>query len=92
MVSTSEDSLTYNDLMATHIDFSMYVLNRLKIDNLTQDILLGPAYTLLKGDRYPFDLSKPLPLRGQLGHQTVAADYFFNNDLEFLKSSNPMKT
>ncbi|GJS43445.1 hypothetical protein Tco_0568488 [Tanacetum coccineum] len=99
-----------------------YVLNRLKIDNLTQDILLGPAYNLLKGtctssieleyhfqecfnaitdkldwnnpegDRYPFDLSKPLPLRSQPGHQTIAAEYFFNNDLEFLKSSDPMKT
>ncbi|GJX95057.1 hypothetical protein Tco_0349643 [Tanacetum coccineum] len=80
--------------MATLIDFSKYVLNRLKIDNLIQDILLGPAYNLIKGtcsrsveleyhfqqcsntltykldwnnskgDRYPFDLSKPLPLQG----------------------------
>ncbi|GJR28547.1 hypothetical protein Tco_1104779 [Tanacetum coccineum] len=66
-----------------------YVLNRLKIDNLTQDILVGPAYNLLKGDRYPFDLSKPFPLQGHPGHLTVVADYFFNNDLEYLKSSDP---
>ncbi|GJR18813.1 hypothetical protein Tco_0967340 [Tanacetum coccineum] len=88
-----QDPLTFNDLMATSIDFSKYVLNRLKIDNMTQNILLGPAYDLLKGtctssikleynfqecfnaltdkldwnnpegDRYPFDLSKPLPLQ-----------------------------
>ncbi|GJX85402.1 hypothetical protein Tco_0336176 [Tanacetum coccineum] len=94
MVSAIKDPLTFNNLMATPIDFSKYVLNRLKIDNLTQDILLGPAYNLLKGmcsssielefhfqecfnaltdrldwnnpkgDRYPFDLSKPLPLQG----------------------------
>ncbi|GJT32036.1 hypothetical protein Tco_0922455 [Tanacetum coccineum] len=44
------------------------------------------------GDRYPFDLSKPLPLQGHLGHLTVAADYFFNNDLEYLKSSDPERT
>ncbi|GJR09266.1 hypothetical protein Tco_0791918 [Tanacetum coccineum] len=44
------------------------------------------------GDRYPFDLSKPLPLQGHLGHLTVAADYFSNNDLEYLKSSNPKRT
>nr|GFB25476.1 hypothetical protein [Tanacetum cinerariifolium] len=99
-----------------------YVLNRLKIDNLTQYILLGPSYNLLKGtcssnieleyhfqecfnaltdmldwnnpegDRYPFDLSKPLPLQGHLGHLTVDADYFFNNDLEYLKSSDPERT
>ncbi|GJU58124.1 hypothetical protein Tco_1235890 [Tanacetum coccineum] len=49
MVSATKDPLTFNDLMATPIDFSKYVLNRLKIDNLTQDILLGPAYNLLKG-------------------------------------------
>ncbi|GKF50592.1 hypothetical protein Tco_0147059, partial [Tanacetum coccineum] len=78
-----------------------YVLNRLKIDNLTQDILLGPAYNLLKdrldwnnpkGDRYRFDLSKPLPLQGHPRHLTVTADYFFNNDLEYLKSSDLERT
>ncbi|GJW28250.1 hypothetical protein Tco_0045125 [Tanacetum coccineum] len=31
---------------------------------------------------------QPLPLQGPLGHRTVAADYFFNNDLEYLKTSN----
>nr|GEX81459.1 hypothetical protein [Tanacetum cinerariifolium] len=46
----------------------------------------------LEGDHYPFDLSKPLPLQGRLDHLTVAADYFFNNDLEFLKTSDPEKT
>ncbi|GKE32151.1 hypothetical protein Tco_1451473, partial [Tanacetum coccineum] len=41
-----------------------------------------------KGDHYPFDLSKPLPLQGHLCHLTIAADYFFNNDLEYLNSSD----
>ncbi|GJR42018.1 hypothetical protein Tco_1310121 [Tanacetum coccineum] len=45
-----------------------------------------------KGDRHPFDLSKPLPLQGHLGHLTVAVDYFFNNDLEYLKSFDPERT
>ncbi|GJW82975.1 retrovirus-related pol polyprotein from transposon TNT 1-94 [Tanacetum coccineum] len=44
------------------------------------------------GDCYPFYLSKPLPLQGHLGHLTIAADYFFNNDLEYLKSSDPERT
>ncbi|GJQ96039.1 hypothetical protein Tco_0007178 [Tanacetum coccineum] len=44
-----------------------------------------------EGDRCPFDLTKPLPLKGRLGHLTVAVEYFFNNDLEFLKSSDPVK-
>ncbi|GKD84517.1 hypothetical protein Tco_1355671, partial [Tanacetum coccineum] len=49
MVSASKDPLTFNDLMATPIDFSKYMLNGLKIENLTQDILLGLAFNLLKG-------------------------------------------
>ncbi|GJX58518.1 hypothetical protein Tco_0289908, partial [Tanacetum coccineum] len=119
MIFALKDPLTFNDLMATPIDFSKYVLNGLKIENLTQDILLGPAFNLLKGacsssieleynfqecfnaltckldwnnpegDRYPFDLSKPLPLQGPPGHRTIAADYFFNNHLEYLKTSDP---
>ncbi|GJS47905.1 retrovirus-related pol polyprotein from transposon TNT 1-94 [Tanacetum coccineum] len=79
MVSATKDPLTFNNLIATPIDFSKYVLNRLKIDNLTQDILLGPAYNLFKGTCHP-------------DHLTVAADYFFNNDLEYLKSSDPERT
>nr|GEU38609.1 hypothetical protein [Tanacetum cinerariifolium] len=43
----------------------------------------------LEGDHYPFDLSKPLPLQGPLCHLTVVADYFFNNDLEYLKTYDP---
>ncbi|GKE15636.1 hypothetical protein Tco_1423213 [Tanacetum coccineum] len=45
-----------------------------------------------EGDCYPFDLSKPLPLQGLPGHLTIFADYFFNNDLEYLKSSDLEKT
>nr|GEV73156.1 hypothetical protein [Tanacetum cinerariifolium] len=45
-------------------------------------------WTNPKGDRCPFDLTKPLPLKGLPGHLTVDAEYFFNNDLEFLKSSD----
>nr|GEU82154.1 hypothetical protein [Tanacetum cinerariifolium] len=116
MVYATKDPLTFNDLMATLIDFSKYVLSRLNIDNLTQDLLLRPAYDLLKGtctsiikleynfqecfnaltdkfnwnnpkgDCYPFNLSKPLPLKDRSGHLTVIADYFFNNDLEYPKS------
>ncbi|GKD39642.1 hypothetical protein Tco_1259849 [Tanacetum coccineum] len=49
--STSTDkSLKYFDeLMSTRIDFSGYILNGLKIKNLTQEILLGLAFRLLKG-------------------------------------------
>ncbi|GJV97475.1 hypothetical protein Tco_1549052 [Tanacetum coccineum] len=44
-----------------------------------------------KGDRCPFDLTKPLPLKGHPGRLPVATEYFFNNDMEFLKSLDPEK-
>nr|GEU85915.1 hypothetical protein [Tanacetum cinerariifolium] len=40
---------TFDELMVTPIDFSAFVMNHLKIDNLTQEILVGPAFNLLKG-------------------------------------------
>nr|GEX19442.1 hypothetical protein [Tanacetum cinerariifolium] len=43
-------------------------------------------------DCYPFDLSKPLPLQCDPNHLTVIADYFFNNNLDYLKAFNSEKT
>ncbi|GJV00869.1 hypothetical protein Tco_1330139 [Tanacetum coccineum] len=121
IVSAAKDPVTFNELMATPIDFSKYAMNRLKIDDLTQAHLVGPVYELLKGmctssieleynmeecfkalidkldwnnpegDRCPFDLTKPLPLKGHPGRLTVVAKYFFINDLDFLKSLDPKK-
>ncbi|GKF41340.1 hypothetical protein Tco_0124682 [Tanacetum coccineum] len=41
--------LTFDEPMSTPIDFSAYVMNNLKIENLTQEHLVGPAFSLLKG-------------------------------------------
>ncbi|GJS88592.1 putative ribonuclease H-like domain-containing protein [Tanacetum coccineum] len=84
------DPLTFDELMTTPIDFSKFAKNRLKLDNITKANFVGPVYNLLKGtcDRCPFDLSKPLPLKGHPGHLTIASEYFFNNDLEYLKSTD----
>nr|GEV03802.1 hypothetical protein [Tanacetum cinerariifolium] len=40
---------TFDELMSTPIDFSAYVLYNLKIENLTQEHLVGPTFILLKG-------------------------------------------
>ncbi|GJX00183.1 hypothetical protein Tco_0184096 [Tanacetum coccineum] len=45
-----------------------------------------------KGDRYPFDLRKPLPLVESRNHLIVPADYFFNNDLAYLQGGRIDKT
>ncbi|GKA24184.1 hypothetical protein Tco_0710217 [Tanacetum coccineum] len=109
---------TFDELMSTSIDFSAYVLHNLKIENLTQEHLVGPAFNLLKGTcksrvelefhfkecyksvidkldwhnpeghEYPFDIRKPLPLIEDQGRQVVPANYFFNNDLEYLKGGS----
>ncbi|GJR19650.1 hypothetical protein Tco_0968177 [Tanacetum coccineum] len=113
--STDKQSKTFNELMSTPIDFSAYIMNSLKITNLTQETLLRPTFRLLKGTRsnyaeleyefeecykpfseildwenpkgddYPFDLTKPLPLVMSGNHQKVPVDYFFNNDLKYLQ-------
>ncbi|GJV53483.1 hypothetical protein Tco_1449224 [Tanacetum coccineum] len=40
---------SFDELMDTKIDFSAFVLNWLNIMNLTQELLLRPAFNLLKG-------------------------------------------
>ncbi|GJV17537.1 hypothetical protein Tco_1362860 [Tanacetum coccineum] len=71
--------LTFDELMSTPIDFSAYVMNNLKIDNLTQEHL-----------EYPFDLGKPLPLIEDRCRQVVPVGYFINNDLEYLKGNHTL--
>ncbi|GKB82316.1 hypothetical protein Tco_0949211 [Tanacetum coccineum] len=44
-----------------------------------------------EGKKYPFDLSKPLPLIMDRGRQVVPDDYFINNDLEYLRGESSSK-
>nr|GEV19353.1 hypothetical protein [Tanacetum cinerariifolium] len=39
----------FNEFLATPIDFSFFILQRLKIDNMTQEVLTSPSYDLIKG-------------------------------------------
>ncbi|GJZ87106.1 hypothetical protein Tco_0658716 [Tanacetum coccineum] len=49
IVQAEKPPLFFDEIMSTPIDFSAYVMNNLKIDNLTQEQLVGPAFNLLKG-------------------------------------------
>ncbi|GKE43281.1 hypothetical protein Tco_1470565 [Tanacetum coccineum] len=40
---------SFNELMDTPLDFSAFVINRLKVDTLTPDLLVGPTFELMKG-------------------------------------------
>nr|GEU44146.1 reverse transcriptase domain-containing protein [Tanacetum cinerariifolium] len=83
---------SFNELMDIPLDFSAFVLNRLKVDTLTPELLAGPTFKLMKGSckslveleyfleevykattdqldwsnpkgqQYPYDMCKPLPL------------------------------
>ncbi|GJR25376.1 hypothetical protein Tco_1101608 [Tanacetum coccineum] len=63
MASASKDPLTFNNLMATHIDFFNIELeyNFQECFNALTDKL---DWNNPEVDRYPFDLSKPFPLQG----------------------------
>ncbi|GJT98007.1 hypothetical protein Tco_1093525 [Tanacetum coccineum] len=79
----------FNELMDTPLDFSAFVMNRLKVDTLTPELLTGPSFELMKGSckslQYPHDLRKPLPLiPNSRGHRVIPFDHFINNDLEYL--------
>ncbi|GJZ15106.1 hypothetical protein Tco_0550783 [Tanacetum coccineum] len=79
---------SFDELMDTPIDFSAFVMNQLKIPNLTQEIMVGPAFNLLK------DTCKSLTeLEYHFeeycrGRQVIPYDYFNNNDLEYLKGGS----
>nr|GFA53565.1 hypothetical protein [Tanacetum cinerariifolium]GFA67230.1 hypothetical protein [Tanacetum cinerariifolium] len=40
---------SFNELMDTPLDFSNFIMNRLRVDTLTPDLLAGPPYDLVKG-------------------------------------------
>ncbi|GKB36739.1 hypothetical protein Tco_0881681 [Tanacetum coccineum] len=49
-ISYAEEPRTsFDELMDIPIDFSAFVMNRLNITNVTQELLVGPAFNLLKG-------------------------------------------
>ncbi|GKD37841.1 hypothetical protein Tco_1258048 [Tanacetum coccineum] len=40
---------SFNELMDTPLDFSAFIMNRLKVDTLTPELLAGPTFKLIKG-------------------------------------------
>nr|GEZ73799.1 hypothetical protein [Tanacetum cinerariifolium] len=92
LAKQADSRSSFNDMMDTHMDFSAFLLNRLKVDTLTSELLAVPTYELmkglckslveleffleevykettdqldwnnLKGQQYPHNLLKPLPL------------------------------
>nr|GEY89622.1 hypothetical protein [Tanacetum cinerariifolium] len=49
LAKKSDSRFSFNELMDTPLDFSNFLINRLKVDTLTPELLAGPTYELLKG-------------------------------------------
>nr|GEU95712.1 copia protein [Tanacetum cinerariifolium] len=49
LVKQSDSRSSFNELMDTHMDFSNFLMNRLKVDTLTPELLARPTYKLIKG-------------------------------------------
>nr|GFC82132.1 hypothetical protein [Tanacetum cinerariifolium] len=115
LAKQSDSRSSFNELMDTLVDFSNFLINRLKVDTLTPELLAGPTYELLKGSckclveleyqleevykattdqldwvnpkgqQYPYNQLKPLPLiPNNRGHRVILFDHFINNDLAYL--------
>nr|GEV14653.1 putative reverse transcriptase domain-containing protein [Tanacetum cinerariifolium] len=49
LAKRSDSRSSFNELMDTPLDFSNFLINRLKVDTLTLKLLAGPTYELMKG-------------------------------------------
>nr|GEV73976.1 hypothetical protein [Tanacetum cinerariifolium] len=82
---------SFNELMDTPLDFSNFIMNRLRVDTLTLKLLAGPNYDLMKGScksliELEYHLDKPLPLiPDNQGRRVIPFAHFINNDLEYLR-------
>nr|GFB71743.1 hypothetical protein [Tanacetum cinerariifolium] len=49
LAKQADSRSSFNELMNTPVDFSAFLMNRLKVDTLTPELLVGPTYELMKG-------------------------------------------
>nr|GEZ95890.1 hypothetical protein [Tanacetum cinerariifolium] len=49
LAKQADTRFSFNELMDTHLDFSNFLMNRLRVDTLTPKLLAGPTYELMKG-------------------------------------------
>nr|GEX12854.1 hypothetical protein [Tanacetum cinerariifolium] len=49
LVERTDSRSSFNELMDTPLDFFNFLMNRLRVDTLTPELLAGPTYKLMKG-------------------------------------------
>nr|GEY15417.1 hypothetical protein [Tanacetum cinerariifolium] len=49
LVKQADSRSSFNELLDTQIDFSNFIMNQLRVDTLTPELLAGPTYELMRG-------------------------------------------
>nr|GFC32393.1 hypothetical protein [Tanacetum cinerariifolium] len=49
LAKQADSHSSFNELLDTSLDFSNFIMNRLRVDTLTPELLAGPTYELMKG-------------------------------------------
>nr|GEV62423.1 hypothetical protein [Tanacetum cinerariifolium] len=49
LAKQADSHTSFNELMDTPVDFLAFLMNRLKVDTMTPELLAGPTYELMKG-------------------------------------------
>nr|GEY46450.1 hypothetical protein [Tanacetum cinerariifolium] len=49
LVKQADSRSSFNELLDTPLDFSNFIMNRLRVDTLTPELMAGPTYELMKG-------------------------------------------
>ncbi|GJR38625.1 hypothetical protein Tco_1214309 [Tanacetum coccineum] len=93
LVNAEEDPLTFDDLMGSTVDFTKFSKNHLKKDKITKADVEGPTFSYSKelteiALNWSTIWNNSLPLQDPPVHLTIPVDFFFNNDLEYLKTGN----
>nr|GEV42945.1 hypothetical protein [Tanacetum cinerariifolium] len=79
LAKKADSRTSFNELM---VDFLAFMMNRLKVDTLTPELLAGPTYELMKGSRKSVVELKYFLDRGR---HVIPFDHFINNDFEYLR-------
>ncbi|GJT77076.1 hypothetical protein Tco_1043801 [Tanacetum coccineum] len=86
---------SFNELMDTPLDFLAFIL--VELEYFLEEVCKATTNKLdwnnPKGQQYPHDLRKPLPLIPNLqGRRFIPFDHFIKNDLAYLRGGSSSRT
>ncbi|GJX24426.1 retrovirus-related pol polyprotein from transposon TNT 1-94 [Tanacetum coccineum] len=82
LMNKAKYPLTFDDLMGSTMDFTKFVKNRLKEERSLKQTYVDQHSSCSK------EHAETTLNWSPLGHLTILVDFFFNNDLKYLKTGN----